>query len=53
VGCGIGLLLGALGVVAATKADLGPIWYPVAVAMTGPMFNWLGGLYFVRQEGFK
>jgi hypothetical protein len=49
VGCGIGLALGALGVVAATTADLGPIWYPVAVAVTGPVFNWLGGLFFVRQ----
>ncbi len=49
VGCGIGLVLGALGVVAATTADLGPIWYPVAVAVTGPVFNWLGGLFFVRQ----
>jgi hypothetical protein len=49
VGCGIGLALGALGVVAATKADLGPIWYPVAVAVTGPVFNWLGGLFFVRK----
>src|SRR5262245_13661755 len=36
VGCGIGLVLGALGVVAATTAELGPIWYPVAVAITGP-----------------
>jgi hypothetical protein len=49
VGCGIGLVLGSLGVFAATTADLGPIWYPVAVAVTGPVFNWLGGLFFVRQ----
>src|SRR6476646_11186253 len=47
VGCGIGLALGALGVVAATTTDLGPIWYPVVVALTGPVFNWLGGLFFV------
>jgi len=49
VGCGIGLVLGSLGVFAATTADLGPIWYPVAVAVTGPVFHWLGGLFFVRQ----
>ena len=49
VGCGIGLVLGALGVVAATTADLGPIWYPVAVAVTGPIFNWLGGKFFVTR----
>jgi hypothetical protein len=39
----------SLGVVAATTADLGPIWYPVAVAVTGPVFNWLAGMFFVRQ----
>jgi len=50
VGCGIGLVLGALGVVAATTAELGPIWYPVAVAITGPVFNWLGGVLCVRQS---
>jgi len=49
VGSGIGLILGSLGVVAATKADLGPIWYPVAVAVTGPILNWLGGLIQVRR----
>jgi hypothetical protein len=49
VGCGIGLVLGSLGVVAATTAELGPIWYPVAVAITGPLFNWLGGRFFVTQ----
>ena len=51
VGCGIGLILGGLGVVAATTADLGPIWYPVAVAVTGPVLNWLGGRFYVRRTG--
>jgi hypothetical protein len=49
VGCGIGLVLGGLGVVAATTADLGPIWYPIAVAVTGPILNWVGGLLYVRR----
>ena len=49
VGCGIGLVLGILGVVAATTTDLGPIWYPVAVAGSGPICNWLGGRFFVAQ----
>jgi len=49
VGCGIGLVLGGLGVVAATTADLGPIWYPVAVAVSGPVLNWVGGLIQTRR----
>ena len=53
VGCGIGLVLGSLGVVAATTTELGPIWYPVAVAITGPLFNWLGGRFFVTQTSAR
>ena len=49
VGCGLGLVLGILGVVAATTAELGPFWYPVAVAISGPICNWLGGRFYVRQ----
>jgi hypothetical protein len=47
VGCGIGLVLGLVGVAAAMHGDLGPIWYPIAVAITGPVFNWLGGYGYV------
>jgi hypothetical protein len=53
VGCGIGLVLGALGVVVATTADLGPIWYPIAVAATGPVFNWVGGMLFVNRTAIN
>lgn len=53
VGCGIGLVLGSLGVLAATTTELGPIWYPVAVAITGPLFNWLGGRFFVTQTSAR
>jgi hypothetical protein len=49
VGSCIGLALGIAGVFAATGLDLGPIWYPVAVAISGPIFNWLGGVLYVRQ----
>lgn len=42
-----------LGVVAATTTELGPIWYPVAVAITGQLFNWLGGRFFVTQTSAR
>jgi hypothetical protein len=50
IGSCIGLVIGAAGVVAAALiGGLGPIWYPVAVAVTGPPCNLLGGTIYVRQ----
>jgi hypothetical protein len=40
---GIGLVLGSLGVVAALATNLGPAWYAIAVAVTGPLCTVLGG----------
>ncbi len=40
---GIGLMLGGLGVVASLASDLGPAWYAIAVAVTGPLCTLLGG----------
>ena len=39
----IGLLLGGLGVLAAVATDQGPLWYAVAVAITGPLLTLVGG----------
>jgi len=50
IGACIGLVIGAAGVVAAALiGGLGPMWYPVAVAVTGPPCNLLGGTIYVRQ----
>jgi hypothetical protein len=50
--CGaIGLLLGTAGAIAAiTMADLGPRWYPIAVAVTGFPCVWLGGVLHRRAR---
>src|SRR5262249_54864697 len=48
VGGAIGVVLGIGGIVAATQADLGPIWYPVAIAVTGFPSVWLGGMLYAR-----
>jgi hypothetical protein len=51
IGAGIGLGLGVLGVVAAIAVGgLGPIWYPVAIAVTGPPCTLLGGPLYVRRN---
>ena len=39
----IGLVPGMAGVVAAANSDLGPLWYPVALAFIGLPCCWLGG----------
>lgn len=39
----IGTVLGALGVVANTQLNLGPMWYPVALAALAVPSVWLGG----------
>jgi len=41
----VGLVPGLLGVlVAIAKPELGPLWYSIAVAVTGPPAAWLGGV---------
>jgi hypothetical protein len=48
----IGLVLSAAGAVAATRmADLGPLWYPVALVITAIPSAWAGGaLYRARKR---
>jgi hypothetical protein len=41
----IGLITGSAGAIATiSMADLGPDWYPIALALTGFPCVWLGGL---------
>jgi hypothetical protein len=42
----IGLLPGAGGVVAGAAMDLGPLWYPIALALTGLPCCCLGGVLY-------
>lgn len=45
----IGLAAGTAGaIVAITQADLGPSWYPIAIAVTAYPCTWLGGRWGVR-----
>jgi ABC-type xylose transport system permease subunit len=48
----IGLITGSAGAIAAiSMADLGPNWYPIALALTGFPCVWLGGvLHAVRHR---
>ncbi|MGH7711805.1 MAG: hypothetical protein ACREOG_11010 [Gemmatimonadaceae bacterium] len=43
----IGLIVGgAAAITTITKYDLGPDWYPIALALTGLPLSWLGGLLY-------
>jgi hypothetical protein len=45
----IGLFAGTAGaIVAITQADLGPSWYPIAIAVTAFPCTWLGGRLGVK-----
>jgi hypothetical protein len=50
----IGLAAGTAGaIVAITQADLGPNWYPVAIAATAFPCTWLGGALGVRGRHLR
>jgi hypothetical protein len=46
----IGTVLSALGVYAATTADLGPIWYPLALMVSSIPCGWAGGWLVQRSR---
>lgn len=48
VGAGIGFVMSMLGVVAGMTQDLGPMWYPVLLAISAFPTAWLGGRLFTR-----
>jgi hypothetical protein len=44
VGGAIGFVLSLVGVIAATRMDLGPVWYPIGIALSALPCAWLGGV---------
>ena len=49
VAAAIGLVASLAGVVATLTHDMGPLWYPVALAVTTLPCAWLGGALRARQ----
>jgi hypothetical protein len=49
IGGFIGLVLSLGGVIAAMKGNMGPLWYPVALALSSPITAWIGGMLFVSN----
>ncbi len=47
----IGIVPGILGVIVnIAKPELGPLWYPIAVLVTGPPCAWLGGVLHGNRQ---
>jgi hypothetical protein len=47
----VGLVSGIAGVmVNIAKPELGPLWYAIAVAVTGPPCAWLGGVLYGNRQ---
>ena len=51
IGGAIGLVPSIAGIVAATQVDLGPIWYPIALAASVMPTAWLGGVLHGVSSG--
>ena len=47
----IGLAVGTIGAILTINAgNLGPSWYPIAVALTGLPCSWLGGVIYASRQ---
>jgi hypothetical protein len=49
LGC-IGTAFGTLGAVATIPMNLGPAWYPIAIAATALPCAWIGGALYARRR---
>ena len=50
----LGFVAGTAGAIAAIKVgNLGPHWYPIALAITGPPCVWLGGVIYGARHILK
>ena len=49
IGGFIGLVLSLGGVAAAMQVNLGPLWYPIGLALSSPVTAWIGGSLYLRK----
>jgi hypothetical protein len=50
IGGFIGLVISAVGAVAAIRMNLGPSWYPIALALSSLPCAWLGGRWYESKH---
>jgi len=49
----VGFVISLLGVIATIPMNLGPAWYPIALAVTAIPCTWLGGILYQRNQSEK
>jgi hypothetical protein len=50
IGGAIGTVVAAAGAIAAMPMNLGPAWYPIALAVTALPLSWLGGVLYLARN---
>jgi len=50
IGATIGFVLSAAGAAAAIKMQMGPAWYPIALAVSAFLTAWIGGTLYLRRR---
>ena len=50
---GIGFVIGTAGAIAAIPMNLGPAWYPIALALSALPCAWLGGVLYRRRQALR
>ena len=50
VGAAIGFVLSSAGAVQAIRMNIGPAWYPIALALSAWPTAWIGGHMYLRQQ---
>jgi hypothetical protein len=50
IGGAIGTVVASAGVIATMPLNLGPVWYPIALAVTALPLAWLGGALYVAPQ---
>jgi len=50
IGAAVGCVLSSGGVIAAMKVDLGPLWYPILLALSTLPCAWVAGSLYLRVQ---
>lgn len=53
IGGMVGTIIATAGAVASIPMNLGPAWYPIALAATALPLSWLGGALYVRRAAAR
>jgi hypothetical protein len=50
IGAAIGFVLSSVGAIGAIRMNMGPAWYPIALAVSAWPTAWIGGNLYLREQ---